>query len=140
MTVEHWNNPTEPAPELSPSEVISIQLEALKNNDMPTPDSGIRTTFSFASPANRQFTGPIDRFIALVKNPLYASMLNYQAAELGPLNINEDQAYQLIKLVDRAGQIVIYSFALSRQHDNEYEGCWMTDGVTVVRQPGQSQA
>ena len=41
---------TEPDPSLSPQDVVSIQIEALRNNDTPYEDRGIEVTFNFASP------------------------------------------------------------------------------------------
>ena len=40
-----------PSPELSPRDVVRIQLSALKHNDTPEPDAGIATVFRFASPS-----------------------------------------------------------------------------------------
>ena len=45
---------TEPDPSLSPQDVVSIQIEALRNNDIPYADRGIEVTFNFASPANKR--------------------------------------------------------------------------------------
>ncbi len=48
--------PTEPDPSLSPQDVVSIQIEALQNNDIPYEDRGIEVTFNFASPVNKRMT------------------------------------------------------------------------------------
>ncbi len=45
---------TEPDPSLSPQDVVSIQIEALRNNDTPYENRGIEVTFNFASPANKR--------------------------------------------------------------------------------------
>ena len=58
---------TQPDPSLSPQDVVSIQLEALRNNDTPYDNRGIEVTFNFASPANKRITGPIERFAAMVR-------------------------------------------------------------------------
>ena len=54
-----------PDPALSPGDVVRIQLEALRRNDEQ--DRGIAVAFRFASPANRTNTGPLSRFIAMIK-------------------------------------------------------------------------
>ena len=70
--VEATHRPqTEPDPSLSPRDVVSIQIEALKNNDIPYKDRGIEVTFNFASPTNKRMTGPIERFKAMVHGPVY---------------------------------------------------------------------
>src|SRR5438309_2031919 len=65
----------EPSPQLTPDQVVRVQMEAMKHNDRPAHDAGIAKTFKFASPQNREQTGPLDKFIAMVKNPVYAPML-----------------------------------------------------------------
>lgn len=124
--------PTAPDPSLSPDQVVKAQLFALKHNDEPTKDAGIRTAFAFASPANRVATGPIERFILLVKNPQYASMLNYRTETFDPVEIFGERAQQRVTLLDAKGKIVTYLFTLSRQKVAPYQGCWMTDMVAPV--------
>ena len=58
---------TEPDPSLSPQDVVSIQIEALQNNDTPYEDRGIEITFNFASPTNKRVTGPLERFKVMVR-------------------------------------------------------------------------
>lgn len=119
-----------PSPELSPVDVVRIQVEALKNND-PT-DSGIEITFRFASPANKQVTGPLSRFKQLVKNPTYRPMLNHKLAEFGTIHISGDTATQRVTIIERNGQATVYLFTLSQQDLPNCQGCWMTDSVMVV--------
>ncbi|MFN2455959.1 MAG: DUF4864 domain-containing protein [Pyrinomonadaceae bacterium] len=119
----------QPNPNLSPEQVITIVLEALQHNDQPAPDSGIATAFRFASPGNHAATGPLDRFILLVKNPLYKPLLNYKSVERGTVRIADDVARQRVTLVAANGLRAVYLFTLSKQTDNPYKNCWMTDGV-----------
>ena len=67
----------------SPSEVVRVQLEALRHNDEQ--DRGIAVAFRFASPANRGNTGPLSRFIAMIKEGPYALMLGFREAAYGPV-------------------------------------------------------
>jgi hypothetical protein len=120
---------TEPDPSLSPQDVVSIQIEALHNNDTPYENRGIEVTFNFASPANKRMTGPIERFAAMVRNPIYAPMINHQTARYGKLMIEGDIASIDVILISEDGAYVGYRFTLSRQHGNQYEGSWMTDAV-----------
>lgn len=120
---------TEPDPSLSPQDVVSIQMDALRNNDTPYENRGIEVTFNFASPANKRMTGPLERFTKMVRNPIYAPMINHQTARYGKLIIEGDIARIDVILVSEDGVYVGYRFTLSRQHGNEYEGSWMTDAV-----------
>ena len=120
----------QPNPELTPDQVVRIQVEALQNND--SEDHGIEVTFRFASPANRQLTGPIGRFKRLVKNPAYRPMLNHKAAEFDPIEISGDTATQRVTILDFGGKASVYLFTLSKQSGPPCDGCWMTDSVVVV--------
>lgn len=124
-----------PAPrkDLAAGEVVRIVIDALKHNDAK--DTGIAITFDFASPTNRRVTGPLGRFIPLVKSPAYAPMLNHESAEYGKLLVRDDEAAQVVKVVDAKGDAAYYVFQLSKQAEGDYAGCWMTDGVVRVK-PG----
>jgi hypothetical protein len=122
----------QPDPKFSPEQVIKIVLEALQHNDQPAPDSGIAIAFRFASPGNRAATGPLNRFIQLVKNPSYRPMLNHKSAERGPIRISDDVARQRVTLTTASDEKVVYLFTLSKQTDDQYKNCWMTDGVERV--------
>jgi hypothetical protein len=122
-------NDLQPNSKFTPEQVIKIQLDALRRNDQPTPDSGIRIAFRFASPTNREATGPIERFIPLVKSPLYIPLLNHRRAVQGKLRMDGNAAQQSVTITDRNGRTAIYLFTLSKQREAPYADCWMTDGV-----------
>jgi hypothetical protein len=122
---------TVPSPELSPEEVVQIQLTALQQND-PANDRGIATVFRFASPQNRQMTGPLDRFAQMVRGPGYAPMLNFRSAEFLPIEQRGDEARQVVILTAADGTKANYLFMLSKQSRGDENGCWMTNGVVRV--------
>ena len=119
----------EPNPDLSPREVVMIQLEALQNNDLYGDDGGIRIVFTYASPGNRIYTGPIERFIQLVKGPPYRPIIGFQRASMGPMLILGAHAQVRVNLVDADKASLHYVWSLSRQVEEPYTDCWMTDGV-----------
>ena len=120
---------TEPDPSLSPRDVVSIQIEALGNNDTPHEDRGIEVTFNFASPANKRMTGPLDRFKVMVRGPVFGPMVDHRDASYENLVVEGDSARIDVILISREGVYLGYRFFLSRQHGNAYEGSWMTDAV-----------
>lgn len=122
-----------PTPALSPAEVVRIQLNALRNNDAR--DRGIEVAFRFASPVNREQTGPLPRFISMIKQGPYSLMLAYQNVAYHPVEIAEGRARQRVTLVG-SGLVVAYEFYLSRQVDGVCTGCWMTDAVIARRPSG----
>ena len=58
-----------PAENLSAYDVIKIQLDALKNND--DKDNGIKQTWLFAHPENKKYTGPLGRFVSMIRSNPY---------------------------------------------------------------------
>lgn len=127
----------QPRPELTPAEVTRIQLEALRTNTRT--DEGIDLTYRFASPANRRTTGPLSRFVRMLRSPPYDRLLNHRAVRYGPLEVDDDTAYQPVVVTDSAGAQVAYVWVLTRQRDGEYEGCWMTDAVISSDVPADLQ-
>lgn len=126
-----------PSPDLSPDQVVKIQLEALKNNNRT--DDGIEIVFRFASPANKRNTGPLTRFTQMIKTPTYRPMLNHLRAELDPIEITGDVARQRVTLIDATGNEIVYVFFLSKQTEGPCVGCWMTDAVIVESvKPGRT--
>jgi hypothetical protein len=130
-----FNPELQPGPDLGPEDVVRIQVEALKRNDEE--DNGIEITFRFASPSNKQATGPLFRFAELVRKPAYRPLLNHKLAEYGPINIDGDTAEQRVTIIEENGEATVFLFALSRQTEGPCKDCWMTDSVTVV--PTRSQ-
>lgn len=119
-----------PKPELTPDQVVQIQLNALRHNDAR--NRGIEVAFRFASPDNRLHTGPLPRFISMMQQGPYSLMLAYENLAYHPLEVVENQARQRVTLIG-AGLVVDYEFFLSRQSDGGCTGCWMTDAV-IARQ------
>ena len=124
-----------PRPGLSPGEVVRIQLEALRRNDEQ--DRGIEVAFRFASPANRETTGPLPRFIRMIRQGPYALMLDFREASYGTVEVREGVARQRVTLTGARSR-VSYWFYLSRQSEAPWADCWMTDAVFVERVPGRT--
>lgn len=120
-----------PAPDSSygPERVVQIQLEALADNDAPVTNAGIKTAYNFASPANRRATGPLDRFIKMVRGPQYALMINHVEATTDPLERTGDRAEQRVTLTGPNGRTATYRFGLSVCDEGAFQGCWLTDSV-----------
>jgi hypothetical protein len=117
----------QPSPDLTPTEVVKIQINALRMNNES--DDGIAVAFRFASPDNRRVTGPLPRFARLVKSSPYSPLLYHSEAYFSPLGVSGQRAVQLVGLKDEFGGTYLYVFVLSKQTSGEYKGCWMTDEV-----------
>ena len=122
-----------PAPELSPLDVVKIQVHALEHHNEPTPNAGIWTVYQFASPANRRVTGPYGHFLQLIKSPGNRPFLNARSAQFFDERRDGSFAEVTVELEDREGVRGRFTFSLSLEAAGPYKGCWMTDGVRAVR-------
>ena len=120
-----------PEPELKPNDVVRLQLLAMQQND--DSDFGIEVTFRFASPANKKQTGPLKRFIGLVRNPSYRPLLNHINVTFLKLTVEEVFAVQDVIITTSNGERIGYRFRLSIQKGTLYPGCWMTDSVVPFK-------
>lgn len=121
-----------PSVELEPRDVVKIVVQALSNNDQPYANAGIETTFSFASPANRVNTGPLDKFVHMVKGPPYGIMVDHAKSDFSEVFLAGNKAYQMVHLTAPDGRAVVFAFRLSKQLDGEFKDMWMTDAVWPV--------
>jgi hypothetical protein len=113
-----------PDPRYSPEQVVKIQLEALQKND-------IETTFRFASPANKAQTGPLERFTMMINSPLYSPMIGSVAIEYLTMDVESGRVRQRVLLTAETGDRIVYVFYLSKQEENPFRECWMTDAVFI---------
>jgi hypothetical protein len=126
---------TAPDPAWSPEQVMRAVLDALRENNAN--DDGIRTTFKFASPANQAVTGPVERFIPMVKNPAYRALINHKSAKVGKVERKDDRAAAYVLVVDANGRAAYFVWQLSKQKEGPLKDCWMTDGVAPVQGPDE---
>ncbi len=128
-----------PSTDYRPQDVVSIIVEALRTNSPSTGDEGIATVFNFASPANRNQTGPLPRFTNMLKTG-YGDMLNHLANRSDPMQVDGNVAMQAVWLTTTAGTETGYVFRLRKQPDGEFSGMWMTDAVYPVGPGEEGQA
>ena len=120
-----------PSPDLSPEEVVRLQVDALGHNDDPYPDAGVGAAFRFASPANKRATGPLKRFRLLFEMEAYSPMIGHEGAQYSEVQQTDAEARMGVMLSTEDG-LVGYIFRLSKQTQEPYQDCWMTDGVRRV--------
>lgn len=123
---------TMPHPSLSPKDVVAIIMTALRDNDRPHKNRGIEVTFNFASPANKSATGPLARFIPMVKGPVYGLMIEFKSISYENIRVARDNAEIDVILGLSGGKFAGYRFQLSRQRGAPFKGSWMTDSVIPI--------
>ena len=124
-------------PILSPEAAVHIQLRALQNNDVPRPDSGIRKAWAFAHPANKRLTGPLPKFIAMIKQPAYAMLLNHQNHEIKLLERSASIAVFAIRVTANDGLVYLCRWQVARVSGGENDGAWLTIGVSPLMAVGK---
>ena len=120
-------NASYPNPELKANEIVSLQLMAMQQNDVS--NRGIEITFRFASPRNKVQTGPLSRFIKLVRSPAYSPLLNHLDATFLNLKVEGNMAIQEVIINTSKGTRKGFRFLLSLQQGEQFKDCWMTDAV-----------
>ncbi len=120
-----------PDPSISAKDVISIQLKALQINNSPFEDAGIEQTWEFAHPNNRKFTGPLENFIRMIKNPSYSMMIDHLEHNIIPVQEQENSSYYFVELTDFNGKKYGFEWTVEKVNvDGEFKNCWMTVGVS----------
>ncbi len=125
-----------PSPSLDAADVVLAQLAALQREPYegdPPPGEGLAVAWEFASPGNREATGPLPRFASMLRNDAYRGLLGHRAVQLGPVLEDGSQAQVEVLVVTAEDTTQGYTWVLGRQVRPPYTGCWMTDGV--VRHP-----
>ena len=120
-----------PNPLINPLSVITIQLEALKENNSPYEDAGIEQTWEFAHPQNRQYTGPLSNFKLMMRSNSYSLMINHSNHNIIFVSIDEETANYFIEITDKIGNKFGFTWTVKKVlTQGEWLNCWMTSGVS----------
>ena len=122
-----------PNTNISPAQVIKIQLQGLMKNDSPYTDQGIEQTWEFAHPSNQRFTGPLSRFKEMIKGESYSMLLNHISHEIKEIYTDEKKAIYEVTILDSGKKYFKFRWEVERFLDKgPLKNCWLT---TVVSQP-----
>lgn len=127
-----------PSPDLSPREVVEIQLEALQHNDEPGPNAGIARAWQFAHPANKAVTGPLPRFSRMIRSPAYRPLINHRAHALIPIRVGRTTAAIGVTVTARSGKVTAYLWRLAKLAAGPLAGTWLTTSVTPRQKRGET--
>ena len=120
-----------PSLELSPQEVIRIQLSALQKNSADMPSAGIEQTWAFAHPKNRAVTGPIERFEQMLKNKNYQCLLGHKEHRIQEVVVTSKIANYQVLIVSSDDKKFAFFWRLERVTEGSLMGAWMTTGVST---------
>ncbi|MGQ0699564.1 MAG: DUF4864 domain-containing protein [Panacagrimonas sp.] len=120
-----------PHPDLEPPQVVAAMLEAMKKNS----PQGLAELYQFSSPGNRQRTGPLPQFMAMIREG-FPDMLGHRESRVATPLIDGERAMLPVEILGSDNQPHRYIFLLSRQSMPECNGCWMADAVFSPDQEG----
>ena len=120
-----------PNPALKPIEVISIQLNALKDNNNPYLNAGVVQTWEFAHPSNRKYTGPLENFVKMMSSPLYVIMLDHTNYNIISVSDRDFITYFFVEITDKEGNKFGFTWTLEKViAESKFKDCWMTVAVS----------
>jgi len=118
-----------PHASLTPTDVVTIQLAALANNDWPAFDNGIKVAYNFTSATNRTYTGSLSQFTEMLHTKEYSPLIHNQNFKIENEKIKHQTATIRAMIVDEKSFPIIYVFKLSKQDNSPYKNCWLTDAI-----------
>ena len=121
-----------PAENLTAYDVVKIQLTALKNNNEPSKNAGIKQTWIFAHPQNKKFTGPYKRFEKMLLGNQYKFLLNHDSHKIKLIMNSKDTYVYNIELISKEKKMYFYKWHLEKSTTDQCSNCWFT---TIVSPP-----
>ena len=121
-----------PAENLTAYDVIKIQLNALKKNNKPNKNSGIKQTWIFAHPENKKFTGPYEKFQKMLLGEQYNILLNHKSHKIKPITKLKNKYIYGVELISRNKKMYFYEWHLEKSTIKNCNNCWFT---TIVSPP-----
>ena len=117
--------------EIEPDQVVKIQLNGLMNNDEPNLDSGIKQTWEFAHPLNKKYTGPLARFINLLKSESYKMLINHLDSEIIEVFKSSNQYGFEITILGNDKKYYKFQWVVEKYYDEgPLKDCWLTTSVS----------
>ena len=124
---------------LKPFDVVKIQLAALKNNNKPYKNAGIEQTWEFAHPSNKNFTGPLSRFIKLLNDEGYNILLNHTEHKIIEIFKSEKKFIYEVTILDREKNFFKYNWQIEKfLNKGSLNNCWLTTSVSLPVSLGSS--
>lgn len=113
-----------PSPDLDPSAVLDIVLDALAGTDQV---AAARRVHAFASPRMRSAIGDAAAFERALRTTLYAPLLGRRAG-VERLETRGEAARANVTVAE-GGTAVRFTVALARARGGERPGCWLLSGI-----------
>ena len=118
---------------IEPFQVVKIQLRGLMKNDDPSLDYGIKQTWEFAHPANKKYTGPLPKFINMIKSEGYKMLLNHIDSEIVEVFKSDSQYGFEVTILGKDKNYYRFQWIVEKYYEEgPLKDCWLT---TLVSNP-----
>ena len=120
-----------PNSNLKPFDVLTIQLNSLKNNNNPYKDAGIEQTWKFAHPINKRFTGPFERFKQMIYGDSYKILISHENHKTIILKETPNKLIYKVYVLSKDKKKYYYIWQIEKvKLEGKLKDCWMTTGVS----------
>ena len=120
-----------PNSNLKPFDVLTIQLNSLKNNNNPYKDAGIEQTWEFAHPINKASTGPLERFRQMIYSDSYKILISHQNNKIIILKESVNKFVYKVYVLSKDKKKYYYIWQIEKvTQEGNLKNCWMTTGVS----------
>ena len=127
-----------PNANLKPFDVLMIQLNSLKNNNIPYKDAGIDQTWEFAHPNNKAMTGPLEKFKQMIYNKNYEILISHQGTEVIILKETEEISVYKVTVLTKNKKKYYYIWQVEKVLlEGDFKNCWMTTSVSNPKYIGE---
>ena len=128
-----------PQPTLKPLDVLLIQLNSLKNNNIPYRDAGIEQTWEFAHPNNKAVTGPLSRFKQMIYSKSYEILISHESSEITILKETKNISIYKVFILSKDKKKYYYTWQVEKVlFEGELKDCWMTTNVSNPEYIGET--
>ena len=118
---------------IEPDQVVLIQLNSLKKNDEPNIDNGIKQTWEFAHPSNKIYTGPLPKFINMLKGESYKMLLNHIDNRIVEVFKSNNKYGFEVTILGKDKNYYRFRWVVEKYYeDGPLKDCWLT---TMVSNP-----
>ena len=127
-----------PKKNISPYDVVKIQLEALKNNYKSEDDLGIKQVWLFAHPENKKITGPYERFRIMIYGEQYKILLNHESNKINLVMNTLNKYIYRVEILTKDKQLYYYEWHVKKGTSSECKDCWFTSAVSIPVDQGNT--
>ena len=120
-----------PNSNLQPFDVLTIQLDSLKNNNKPYKDAGIEQTWEFAHPSNKASTGPLEKFKKMIYSENYNILISHEENKIIILKKSSNKLVYKVYVLSKDKKKYYYIWQIEKvAKEGKLKDCWMTTAVS----------